>query len=142
MARQSQPQEPVAPVEQEYEGPVRPAYAPLSLPERDELKAIFTQPVFRKAWSNAKLARPPALISSNLTNTEGGDRISAHQLMRQQGWEMFAAALFRQTDDPKPPRAPLEESFPPDPFLMQEAIPVLPATSAPPPSPTARKPRK
>ena len=37
-----------------YEGPQIPVEAPLSLEERTKLKELYENPVFRKAFSNAR----------------------------------------------------------------------------------------
>lgn len=93
-----------------YEGPQMATEAPLSIEERTKLKEIFESPVFRKAFSNARLRKPTAFppgISSAL-----GGAVAQVQLSRIQGWELFEAALFLQTQDPKQRPQSVEETFP------------------------------
>lgn len=88
----------------------------LSLEERTELKGIFANPVFTKAFSNAKLRKPAAFVGG-IATTQGA-QIALIQLSRIQGWEMFEAAMFMQTQDKLPPKAALEENYD-DPDLKQ-----------------------
>ena len=93
-----------------YDGPKMAVEAPLSVEERTELKKIFDAPLFRKAFSNARLRKPTAFITGLFTAQAG--QIASVQISRIQGWEMFEAALFLQTQDPKQKREPIEETFP------------------------------
>lgn len=90
-------------------GPSKLAEMPLSVEERIELKGIFSNPVFIKAFNNAKLFRPPVVVPG--LATQFGGQIATIQLARIQGWEMFEAAMFLQTQDKPPKLGPIEENF-------------------------------
>lgn len=79
------------------EGLREPVENPLSIQERNELKEIFRNPAFVKAFENAKLCRPPCFVAG--MSTQLGAQISMVALARIQGWEMFSAALLMQTRD-------------------------------------------
>lgn len=105
----------------ETEGPSFPQHVPLDLEERNRLNQIFRDPVFRKAWTNAKLSRPSCLMAPDLLESDKGPQAALNRISQMQGWEFFAAALFRQGMDPKPPRPPpLKEFAEPDPFITSE----------------------
>lgn len=93
-----------------YEGPKMASEMPLSIEERKKLKEIFEMPVFRKAFSNARLAKPTAFPPG--LGTALGPQIALVQLCRIQGWELFEAATFLQTQDPKARPAKVEETYP------------------------------
>jgi len=93
-----------------YEGPKMATEVPLSVEERAKLKEIFETPVFRKAFSNARLSKPTAFPPG--LSTVLGPQIALVQLCRIQGWELFEAATFLQTQDPKLKKQPIEETFP------------------------------
>jgi len=93
-----------------FEGPKMAVEVPLTIEERTELKEIFEKPVFRKAFSNARMRKPNAFPPG--LSTALGDKIAAVQLCRIQGWELFEAALFLQTQDPKQRPIQAEETFP------------------------------
>lgn len=78
-----------------------PVFHPLDMEERDKLSSFLADPVFIKAWNNAKLAKPSVFPSMN-EHFEGqhGDNRAAKQLARIQGWELFGAALINQTKEP------------------------------------------
>lgn len=90
-------------------GPSKPAEMPLSVEERIELKGIFSNPVFVKAFNNARLCKPPVYVGG--LATQFGGQIATIQIARIQGWEAFEAAMFLQTQDKLPKPAPLEENF-------------------------------
>lgn len=98
-----------------------PVYLPLDMEERDRLSAILSDPVFVKAWNNARSMKPSAFPSDN-EKYEGqwGDNRAAKQLARIQGWELHEAALIKQTREPasKPRSAPAE--YPPSGSLEAE----------------------
>lgn len=104
------------------------ATIPLSVEERNELRGIFNNPVYKKAFTNARLRKPSAFGGE--TDGALGGAVSAKKLHLIQGWELFEAALFIQTLDPKPPRQVIEETFPDDPFL-QSSAPQAPAPAKP-----------
>jgi len=78
-------------------GPERPAEKPLSVEEREALREMFRNPVFAKAFNNARLAKP-TVFAQGLASEHGG-KVATIQLARLQGWEMFEAAMFMQTQD-------------------------------------------
>jgi hypothetical protein len=83
---------------------------PLSFDDRTALRAMFASPAFKRAWHNAQLSQPSCLIGVNL-DTALGPMVASHQIHRQQGWEMFKAAILRQCDDPTPPKTPAEDRY-------------------------------
>lgn len=93
------------------ESPAVPTYSRLVMEERDRLTAILNDPVFIKAWKNARLSKPSAFAAMP-DHFEGqfGDNRAAHRLAQIQGWEMHEAALIRQTIEivPKPKANPEE----------------------------------
>ncbi len=99
----------------EETGPFRPKLVPLTIQERTELRRIFDNPAYKKAFTNARMMKPSAFGGE--TDGPLAGVISAKKLHQIQGWELFEAALALQADDPKPPRQPIEETFPDDPFL-------------------------
>lgn len=84
---------------------------PLSHDERVELRGIFNNPVYRKAFSNARLMKPSAFAGSESLNGALGGQIANNRLHQIQGWEAFEAALYLQTLDPKPKPEPLKENY-------------------------------
>lgn len=91
----------VAPLPEE--GFLREAYNPLTLEERQELRTIFSSPLWRKVWHNAQLGSPPSLVPG--LDTALGGVIANNQIHRKQGWELFSAALASQVVE-KVQRAP------------------------------------
>jgi hypothetical protein len=108
---------------------------PLNLEERQELRGIFNNSTYKKAFTNARMRKPSAF--GGATDGEFGGAIAAKKLHLIQGWELFEAALFLQTLDPKPRAEPLEESFPLDPFFQSS----MPEAEKPAPS-KPRNPKK
>jgi len=87
---------------------------PLELAERERLRQIFSDPVFRKALQNAHAQKPKTNPGGTgvLGITEFSEKIAANRLHQLQGWEMFEAALFAQAEERvihKPPV--LKENF-------------------------------
>lgn len=105
----------------ENTGPTIPAPVPLSHEERVKLRELFADPVYRKAFSNARLMRPSAFAHSEGLNGALGGQIANNRLHQIQGWEMFEAALAKQALDPLPPKKLLEETFPSDPFFASSS---------------------
>jgi hypothetical protein len=93
------------------ERPVAPSFNRLVMEERDRLREILNDPVFIKAWKNAELSKPSAFPPMR-DHFEGqfGDARASHRLHQIQGWEMFKAALIRETLEIVPkPKASSEE---------------------------------
>lgn len=88
----------------------KPAYAVLDLKARTRLLEILDDPVFQQAWANAQMERPSAFTKG--LNEALGNQIAANRLHEMRGWEMFSAALLKQTDDPKPARQRMRETYP------------------------------
>lgn len=112
----------------EETGPSMTVAVPLTFEEREELRKIFANPAYKKAFTNARLRKPSAFGG----DTDGalGGQVAAKKLHLIQGWELFEAALALQVMDPKPRPQPVEETFPPDPFFqssMPEADKPVPA---------------
>lgn len=83
---------------------------PLVFEERNRLREIFADPVFRKAWNNALACRPssfPAGLDSALGPQIGNNRL--HQL---QGWEMFRLALLREQHERVPKTPFVSDNYP------------------------------
>lgn len=83
---------------------------PLQYEEREHLKEIFADPVFRKAWRNVRLCHPslfPAGLDAAL-----GQQIGNNRLHEMRGWEMFRVAFLRQASEPKIAPTPLVANFP------------------------------
>ena len=89
-----------------------PAAIPLSPAEREELRAIFANPVFVKALANARLSKPALLIGDTRMDTALAGQIASNRLSQLQGWALFEAALIRQTVPPSMPRKPPPDDFP------------------------------
>jgi hypothetical protein len=96
------------------EGLREPTENPLSIEERTELKEIFRNPVFVKAFENAKLCKPPSFVAG--MGTALAPQISMVALSRIQGCDMFSDALLVQTKDKIPKREALVENYA-DPLL-------------------------
>lgn len=68
--------------------------------------------VFRKAWNNVLLSRPPVVppapagVDSAMLSALANNRLN--QLY---GWEQFAAALLSQVEDPAPKVAPVKDDY-------------------------------
>lgn len=128
----------LAPVEVEKIIPA-PAFI-LTLEERNVLRGIFQSEAFRKAWHNARLSKPPTLISRDL-NGEDGSRIALNQLKQIQGWELCEAALLKQLNDPAPVRTKVEENFPDSGLQIVNPKDLAPPPK-PPPAPLYTEPKK
>ncbi len=83
---------------------------PLDFDDRVALRALFASTAFKRAWHNASLAQPSCLPGTNM-DSERGPAIAINQIHRQQGWEMFKAALLRQCEDPTPPKTAAEDKY-------------------------------
>lgn len=111
---------------------------PLNHDDRTALRAIFASPVFKRAWHNASLSQPSCLPGNTALDTERGPSVAINQIHRQQGWEMFKAALVRQCDDPVAPKTQAEERY------SDSALEIVDAKSVQPPklahaAPTLKK---
>lgn len=98
---------------QQIESPIRNPPVPFTLEERQELRSLFSQPVFAKAWHNAKLAKPSAFVAGNPSplNTALGAMVGNNRLHEIRGWELFEAAILRQVNDPSPPKSVVQENY-------------------------------
>lgn len=84
-------------------------YQQLTDPQRQELRAIFQNPVFKLALQNAHLKKPSCALPESIHVLP---QVSNNRIHQIQGWEMFEAALFMQTEvivRRTPPK--LEEKF-------------------------------
>ncbi len=95
------------PLEQELE--IRPL-RPLVLEERTRLQAIFSDPVFRQAWTNAQ-AQKPSVVPVGLDGALG-PQIGNNRLHQLQGWEMMKVALLRQAQEPRARITPVTDNYP------------------------------
>ncbi len=85
---------------------------PLSFDDRTALRTMFASPAFKRAWHNAQLSQPSCMPGVGaLDDPSRGPHIANNQMHRQQGWEMFKAALLRQCDDPMPPKVAAEDKY-------------------------------
>ncbi len=91
------------------EGLREPTENPMSVEERTELKQIFRNPVFIKAFENAKLCKPTSFVGG--LRTALGPQVALHALAQIQGWELFGAALLMQTRDKVIKPDQLEENY-------------------------------
>lgn len=96
------------------EGLREPTENPLSIEERTELREIFRNPIFIKAFENAKLCRPPSFVAG--MQSALAPQLALVALARIQGWEMFSTALLMQTRDKIPKPEQLTENYA-DPLL-------------------------
>lgn len=103
----------------ESEGAVVPQVLPLSFEEREELKSLLAKPVMRKAWANAEVMKPSPFVDARELNGALGGRCANNRLHQIQGWELFKAAIVKQTIDPRPRPQPVRDEYPPDSFLGQ-----------------------
>ncbi len=90
--------------------PDKPSVVRFTPQQRAELYRIFHLPLFMLAWQNAEMARP-SLFPRGL-NDNNGEKLGNNTLHTLQGWEMHKIALMHQLDEPRPPVARLEESYP------------------------------
>lgn len=90
-----------------------PTYTRLVMEERDRLKVLLSDPVFKKAWNNAERSKPSAFPSMP-QQFEGqfGDNAAGHRLAQIQGWELFKAALLRETLEIVPKAKANPEEYP------------------------------
>ncbi len=92
------------------EGFLREPAAPLSLEERQQLRAFFGSPLWQKVWRNALTQAPNSVVPEGnpaFTSIHANNR-----LYQMQGWDKFRLALLAQIEDkiPRPPRPP--ENYP------------------------------
>lgn len=97
----------VAPVQTE---PLRPSALPLLGAEREEFRRIIENPVFVKAFRNARCAKPTAFVVGG--DTQFGQQIGNNRLHEIRGWEAFEFALLAQVEEPKERRRAPEPNFP------------------------------
>ena len=82
---------------------VRPKLTPLDYEEREQLRTLLHSAVFRKAWNNVLLSRPPVTPPMPVGADSAMLSVLANNRLNQlYGWEQFAAALLSQIEDPAP----------------------------------------
>lgn len=85
---------------------------PLTTEERQQLRAMFDSPVFRRALELARQSAPALFHQGGEFAGEHGVQNAANRLFQLQGWALFRAALLMQSADPSPKRSVPHESFP------------------------------
>ena len=85
---------------------------PLLYEERERLKEIFADPVFRKAWRNVRLCHPSLFPSQQLLDSALGQQVGNNRLHEMRGWEMFRVAFLRQAEERKIAPAPVVANYP------------------------------
>lgn len=104
------------------------------------LRASFESSAFKKAWHNAKLSEPGCFPPGDLSGPTGG-ALALNRIHQQQGWKLFEAALIRQVNDPMPPRAQPQDTYP-DAGTEIVDVRKLPVPPPPPPTPLYQQPKK
>lgn len=104
----------VAPMQTET--PIKVAPVPFTLEEREQLKIIFSNPLFVRAWNNARWSKPSAFPHGSQAvpmplASPLGLQIGNNLLHEIRGWELFEAALLSSIKDPPPKRAPISEKY-------------------------------
>lgn len=90
----------------------------LELSHRARLIELLNDPVMQAALANVLLQKPGVFFGGSATEAhKAGDvgmatLLANNRLHQIQGWELFEAALFAQANDPRPPRAPVNETYP------------------------------
>lgn len=97
MAR-SKPALKASPLVQEAEVQLRDPTVPLSLEEREAFRAAVKTPAFQKALRNIRNQRPS--VFTHDLNTALGATVANNRLHEIRGWELFEAALWKQSLDP------------------------------------------
>lgn len=100
MAKRGTAKRGVAP--RQMEPTVKTEAIKLTLEERNHLSEILRDPIFTKAWNNAKWEKPSAFVSGqpNPLSTPMGLQVASNRLHEIRGWELFEAAITRQIKDP------------------------------------------
>ena len=91
--------------------PEIPAAAPLIHAEREELRTLFANPIFVKAWNNINLKKPSVIIgeAGQLAQTP---QAGCNRLFEIRGWELALNSLLLQAEEPPPQRKPIEPTYP------------------------------
>ncbi len=89
---------------------LREPASPLSLEERQQLRAFFASPLWHKVWRNALTQAPSPTVPDG--NPQFTSILATNRLHQIQGWNHFRNALLAQIEDkiPRPPRPP--ENYP------------------------------
>lgn len=91
--------------------PLKLAFAPIVMEERNELAAMFANPVFVKAFRNAKSLRPS--LWHGQFGGQFGQQGANNRLHELRGWEAFEIALLAQAQEPRvKPKGSPQENFP------------------------------
>lgn len=93
--------------------PAEPVFQPLLMEERDELKRIFKNPAFIKAWQNLRCVKPGVFMTTpvNLA-TKKGAKMANNRFHEIRGWEMFSAGLLNQAKEPVVKKKTVPEDYP------------------------------
>ncbi|MES2202456.1 MAG: hypothetical protein V4498_09405 [candidate division FCPU426 bacterium] len=93
--------------------PAEPVFLPLVMEERDELKRIFKNPAFVKAWNNLRCVKPGVFIGTPaILAGKKGARMATNRFHEIRGWEMFSAGLLNQAKEPVVKKKPITEDYP------------------------------
>lgn len=94
-------------VQEAEETLLRDLPVPLSLEERQAFRAALKLPAFQKALRNIRLEKPSVFIGKAELNSALGGIAANNRIHEIRGWEMFEAALGKQSLDPvlTPPKA-------------------------------------
>lgn len=101
---------------QQVENPIAPAPFALTHEERIHLRGLLADPVFVKAWTNAKAREPSIYIQGTLgvakpLDGAQGMQIGNNRFHEMRGWKMFEVALTTQVNDPAPIKTVLQETW-------------------------------
>lgn len=88
---------------------LRVSESPLTLDERQALRAIFQSPLWQKVWRNALSGKPVAYVHPN--NPQFTGILANNQFHVMQGWELFRKALESQIADKIPKPSPPKEDY-------------------------------
>ena len=85
---------------------------PLSYEERIKLRAMFADPVFKKALRNCRNRKPNGhMWGRAVLNAPTGAIVANNTLHEQRGWEAFEKELHAQTLDPVAKTAPVPDDY-------------------------------
>lgn len=87
-----------SPLVQEAEVLLREPTVPLNLEEREAFRAAIKSPAFQKALRNIRNLRPS--VFTHELNSALGATVANNRLHEIRGWELFEAALWKQSLDP------------------------------------------
>ena len=92
-------------------GPKIASETPLIQQEREELTAIFNNPVFVKAWGNIQTKKPSVYYGTAVQIAQF-PTAGTNRLFEIRGWEAALNALLLQAQPPPPSKPALEPTYP------------------------------